>query len=111
MLTPERRKEIAQEANRLRTERTILPPDCSGQALIDAEAELTRLEERVRELEQAASSTIPCAMPKQEWDIHSWYQGHQICPTCGDNLHQLHPLANLWPHFMRECARPVPEKE
>lgn len=48
MLTPERRKEIADEAA---AQRKVLGKNAS--MLMDAEAELTRLEERVRELEQA----------------------------------------------------------
>lgn len=48
MLTPERRKEIADWAAQLREHMLIRTSDMN---LVDCEAELTRLEERVRKLD------------------------------------------------------------
>jgi len=28
---------------------------------------------------------------------------HETCPTCGIDLHSMHPMANLMPHFTKEC--------
>jgi predicted methyltransferase len=37
-------------------------------------------------------------------DINEWYRVHRdLCPNCGWVLKDLHPMANLYPHWTGAC--------
>ena len=43
-------------------------------------------------------------------DLTYWYQFHGDCCTgCGGNLHLIHPLVNLYPHFTGACRAALSE--
>ncbi len=41
----------------------------------------------------------------QSIDIGYWYMHNPTCPHCGVNLREMHPAANLYPHFTGYCAK------
>jgi len=37
-------------------------------------------------------------------DINYWFAAHEKCPNCGVVLRDMHPMANLYPHWTGVCA-------
>jgi hypothetical protein len=44
-------------------------------------------------------------------DIRVWYGNHVTCPTCGINLREMTPSANLVRHWARMCIDPPEPRE
>jgi len=38
-----------------------------------------------------------------ELDIRYWFAAHEKCPNCGVVLRDMHPMANLYPHWTGAC--------
>ena len=38
------------------------------------------------------------------FDVSAWYYITDVCPNCGEILHEMHPEANLYPHWTGGCV-------
>ena len=79
--------------------------------LVDLESELSSLRAEVERLKK----TVVFLRGEHNHEICGqsmtyWYQHHGDCCTgCGRNLHLLHPLTNLYPHFTGACRTALSE--
>ena len=43
----------------------------------------------------------------EPYDVISWKVANPIkCPYCGIRWREVHPLANIWPHWINACTEP-----
>jgi hypothetical protein len=59
----------------------------------------------------AARASVSILDEWRQTDIRMWcvYNDMQ-CPNCGKNLRELHPLANIYPHWTGACKDDVKDK-